>query len=168
MLFFARAMFGVLDWMARRGGLREPEGASPGSHATPQPAAGRQAHAAARRIGIRGETYAYWFLRKQGYTLVRRNFRLPGIPGEIDLIGWDGPVLAFIEVKTRTGSLASAPEEAVTPEKRRFLLRTAKQFLGRQKRSAVASRFDVVAIEEPFPGKIEVRLHKNAFGDLTH
>ncbi len=168
MFLFARAMFGVLDWMAHRGGLRKPEGASPGPNASAEPVAGRAAQWAARRTGIRGETYAYWFLRKQGYTLVRRNYRVPGMPGEIDLVGWDGPVLAFIEVKTRTGPLARAPEEAITPEKRRFLLRMAKQFLGRQKRSGVASRFDVVAIEEPSPGKIEVRLHKNAFSDLTH
>lgn len=131
-------------------------------------ASGRAGDGSARRTGIRGETYAYWFLRKQGYTLVRRNYRVPDLPGEIDLIGWDGPVLAFIEVKTRTGARARAPEEAITREKRRFLLRIARQFLGRQKRGDVSSRFDVVAIEEPSPGKIEVRLHKNAFGDRTH
>jgi putative endonuclease len=165
MSLFARAMFGVLDWLARRGGLREPEeGASGLGASVPEPGV-RPTQLNASRIGIRGETYAYWFLRNQGYTIVRRNYRLSGIPGEIDLIGWDGPVLAFVEVKTRTGAHAQAPEEAISQEKRRHLLRMAKQFLGRQRRRDVPSRFDVVAIQESAPGKIEVRLHKDAFGD---
>lgn len=158
----------MLDWMVRRGGLKEPEVIPSDRQGAHELSAGKAGQSAARRTGIRGETYAYWFLRKHGYTLVRRNYRVPGIPGEIDLIGWDGSVLAFIEVKTRTGAQARSPEEAITPEKRRFLLRMAKQFLGRQKKSDVSSRFDVVAIEEPSPGKIEVRLHKNAFAGLAH
>ena len=161
-------MFGALDWMVRRGGLREPEETPLDRQREHELSAGRAVQPTARRTGIRGETYAYWFLRRHGYTLVRRNYRVPGIPGEIDLIGWDGPVLAFIEVKTRTGAQARSPEEAITPEKQRFLLRMAKQFLGRQKKGEVSSRFDVVAIEEPSPGKIEVRLHKNAFAGLIH
>jgi len=41
-------------------------------------------------------------LRKLGYIMVKRNFRSPRCRGEIDLIGWEGDVLCFIEVKTRT------------------------------------------------------------------
>ncbi len=41
----------------------------------------------ARKRGIRGETYAYWYLRRHGYTLVARNDMVPGSKGEIDLVG---------------------------------------------------------------------------------
>ena len=61
----------------------------------------------ARRTGVRGETYAYWYLRRHGYVLVARNFTSPGMKGEIDMVGYDGPVLAFVEVKTRSATLAS-------------------------------------------------------------
>jgi hypothetical protein len=51
---------------------------------------------------VRGETYAYWYLRKQGYIFVARNYTPRGIKGEIDLVGYDGKTLAFVEVRTRT------------------------------------------------------------------
>ncbi len=53
------------------------------------------------RTGSRGEEDAYFELRKLGYVMVARNFRSPRCHGEIDLIGWEGDVLCFIEVKTR-------------------------------------------------------------------
>jgi Holliday junction resolvase-like predicted endonuclease len=40
--------------------------------------------------GARGETYAYWYLRRHGYILVARSFTYPGIKGEIDRVGYDG------------------------------------------------------------------------------
>ena len=57
----------------------------------------------ARLTGVRGETYAYWYLRRHGYILVARNYTLPGMKGEIDMVGYDGPMLAFVEVKTAPG-----------------------------------------------------------------
>ena len=35
---------------------------------------------------------ANYFLRRQGYTMLARNWRAKGRKGEIDLIGWDGNV----------------------------------------------------------------------------
>ena len=49
-------------------------------------AAGRKA----RRTGVRGETYAYWYLRRNGYVMIARNFTYRGMKGEIDLVGYDG------------------------------------------------------------------------------
>jgi Uncharacterised protein family UPF0102 len=62
-----------------------------------------------RVMGVRGETFAYWYLRRHGYVIVCRNFRAPGVKGEIDLVGFDGPVLAFVEVKTRTSKPDAPP-----------------------------------------------------------
>ncbi|MGB0035489.1 MAG: YraN family protein [Candidatus Acidiferrales bacterium] len=120
----------------------------------------------ARRTGIRGETFAYWYLRRHGYTLVARNFTSPGIKGEIDMVGYDGPVLAFVEVKTRSANDPSLPkpEEAVNWEKRRNLSRMARQFLRARRIEESACRFDILAIETRSGARPVVRLHKGAFG----
>jgi putative endonuclease len=151
MSVFARLMFGLVAFAARRG-LAEAS-------------AGQTAKRQARQTGIRGETYAYWYLRRHGYVMVARNFTVSGFKGEIDLVGYDGPVLAFVEVKARTGAgLATAkPEEAVTAEKRRRLSRMARQFLAERRITEADCRFDVLAIESPRSRPPQVRLHKGAF-----
>ena len=71
------------------------------------------------RIGVRGEDEAYFQLRRMGYVIVARNFRSPRCHGEIDLIGWEGDILCFIEVKTRTSHQVKSAEAAVDRHKRR-------------------------------------------------
>jgi putative endonuclease len=127
----------------------------------------------ARRTGIRGETYAYWYLRRCGYTLIARNYTSPGMKGEIDMVGYDGSVLAFIEVKTRSiPSIAPrdtatpnqpAPEDAVNSEKRRNLARMAQQFLRARRIESPTYRFDILAIESAEGRRPNVRLSKGAF-----
>ena len=151
----ARIVFALVEWGARRGLVAED--------ARDGPETARQS---ARRTGIRGETYAYWYLRRHGYILVARNYTAAGVPGEIDLIGYDGPTLAFIEVKTRTVDSADAPrpEDAVTHEKRRVLRRIAQRYLAERRLRDLPWRFDVLAIENRPGQRPRVRLHKGAFG----
>ncbi len=81
-----------------------------------------------QRTGTRGEENAYFHLRKMGYILVARNFRTPRCRGEIDLIGWDGNILCFIEVKTRTSHDVKPAEAAVDHHKRRELAEVAREY----------------------------------------
>ena len=76
-------MFAWVNFAARKG-LAD---------ADPEASAEAAPHQRARRTGIHGETYAYWYLRRHGYVLVARNYTVPGVKGEIDLAGYDGPVL---------------------------------------------------------------------------
>jgi putative endonuclease len=120
---------------------------------------------AARRTGIRGETYAYWYLRRHGYIFVARNFMPRGTNGEIDLIGYDGETLAFVEVRTRTlrEDLTALPELSITTDKQRVVARTAQRFLAERQVSNRPCRFDVLAIDN-HPGHSPlIRLHKDAF-----
>jgi putative endonuclease len=158
----ARLMFAFVRFGARRG---LAETVAEECSATPV----KSSKDSARRTGIHGETYAYWYLRRLGYTLVARNCTFPGFKGEIDMAGFDRPVLAFVEVKTRSvadpaagGVVLPSPEEAVDVEKRRNLVRMARQFM-RIHRIESADRFDVVAIETRSGSPPEVRLHKDAF-----
>ena len=154
MPIFARIMFSLVDWAARRG-LTDST-APPASETVKQ---------RARRTGVRGETYAYWYLRRQGYVMVARNFTYRGMKGEIDLVGYDGATVAFVEVKTRTtaGGAFGSPEEAVTHEKQEHLSRMARQFLREYRTGGASFRFDVLAIEAPPGQRPIVRLHKGAF-----
>ena len=81
------------------------------------------------QVGRRGEKAAYFYLRKRGYVMVARNFRSPRCHGEIDLIGWDGDVLCFIEVKTRTSRDVKTAEAAVDRYKRREMAEVAREYL---------------------------------------
>lgn len=148
-------MFGLVNWAARKG-LAESAAV---------PARTAESGRKARRTGVRGETYAYWYLRRHGYVMVARNFSVRGMKGEIDLVGYDGETLAFVEVKTRTGAREDfgAPEDAVTFEKKRNLTRMARQFQREYRTGSADFRFDILAIESRQGARPVVRLHKGAF-----
>jgi putative endonuclease len=96
-----RALAG-LDWVARRRGR----------------AAALPAHLA---TGIAGEDAACFYLRRKGYIVVARRWSAGNLPGDIDLIAWQGPMLCFVEVKTRTAHDATPAEVAVDSHKRTIL-----------------------------------------------
>jgi putative endonuclease len=98
-----------------------------------------------QRTGRRGEEDAYFFLRRKGYIMVARNFRSPHHRGEIDLIGWDGDVLCFVEVKTRTTRDVKPAEAAVDRDKQRSLTSVAGDYL-RHVAPSCQWRFDVVSV----------------------
>jgi len=62
---------------------------------------------------------------------VGRNYVPREVKGEIDLIGYDGETLAFVEVRTRTARVdqGALPEVSVTAEKQHLVVRTARRFL---------------------------------------
>lgn len=71
-------------------------------------------------IGRLGEDKAAEFLLKNGYKILARNYRIRG--GEMDIVAFKRGVLAFVEVKTRTGEAFGTPAQAVDEEKiKRFL-----------------------------------------------
>ena len=113
--------------------------------------------------GRRGEDAAYFYLRRLGYVMVARNWRSPRHRGELDLVGWDGDVLCFIEVKTRTTRDVKPAEAAVDDEKRRDLGAVARDFR-RRLPGEPALRFDVLTVyydtEDNSP---DITLFKNAF-----
>lgn len=97
-----------------------------------------------RELGRTGEDIACEHLRKKGYEIVERGFRL--FRGEIDVVARDGGTLVFVEVKTRGDESHGRPEESVTPAKQRQIRRIAQGYLVRNGCGDVACRFDVVAI----------------------
>ena len=143
-----------IRWKSRRG-LRDESDAVDASKRTRK-----------QRTGVRGETFAYWYLRRLGYVFVARNY-MPrgGAKGEVDLIGYDGETLTFVEVRTRTAGaqLSALPELSVTAEKQHVVARTAQRFLAERHVKDIPLRFDVLAIDNIPGSPPEVRLHKDAF-----
>ena len=113
--------------------------------------------------GIEGEDAAYFHLRRKGYIMVARRWSAGNLPGDIDLIAWQGELLCFIEVKTRTARDLSPAEIAVDSHKRHTLRRLARQYV-RQLPQAPEVRFDVMSVYLEPGRKKEFEHFENAFG----
>jgi putative endonuclease len=97
--------------------------------------------------GIDGENAAFFFLRRKGYTVVARRWSSGNLPGDLDLIAWQGPMLCFIEVKTRTAHDIAPAEIAVDSHKRHVLRRLARQYVRQlPQETAPPVRFDVLSV----------------------
>ncbi len=85
-------------------------------------------------LGQRGEQFVTGWLRREGYTILARNWR-SGASGEMDIVAQQADTVVFVEVRTRRGPLEAAIAaalESVTAAKRARLLRLAQAFLAEQ------------------------------------
>ena len=113
-------------------------------------------------FGAQGEELAYWYLRGRGFTMVARNYRHAGVGGEVDLIGWDGGTLVFVEVKTRQSAEVRQAEDAVDRDKRRHLVLAARDYR-RRARVEAPYRFDVLSVYPQASGDPLVEHFRDAF-----
>ncbi len=105
------------------------------------------------QTGNTGETIACDFLKKLGYKIIERNYRIRG--GELDIICQDGDDLVFVEVKTRNSHEYGDPAEAVTPHKIRFLIRSVQFYLNKYDLFSHPYRLDAITVDFLENGKIE-------------
>jgi putative endonuclease len=99
--------------------------------------------------GLRGERAALFELRRRGMIVVARRWTTPKLRGDIDLIGWDGDCLCFVEVKTRTARDMTPAEVAVDDTKRDMLRSLARAYLHtfpEHERKSIPVRFDIVSV----------------------
>jgi putative endonuclease len=115
--------------------------------------------------GIEGETAAFFYLRRKGYTVVARRWSSGDVAGDVDMIAWQGPMLCFIEVKTRTAHDASPAEIAVDSHKRNTLRRLARRYLRHLPlQTTPPFRFDVLSVYIVPSEKKEFQHFEGAFG----
>lgn len=110
-----------------------------------------------KTVGDKGEDIACDFLKKQGYKILERNFRIRG--GEIDIVAKDKNYLVFVEVKTRYSYDYGLPVESITPWKIKYLLKTAQFYLLKVKWGDGPYRLDFVGVDfmdNPDQPKIEL------------
>lgn len=111
-------------------------------------------------LGRAGEDATARFYARAGYEILDRNYRSGR--GEIDLVAARGPMVAFVEVKTRRDDAYGAPCEAVGWDKQRRLRQLAARWLAHRKPGPVEVRFDVVSVIVR-NGRLELDCIENAF-----
>jgi len=123
-------------------------------------------------LGRRGEQFALEYLKhRHGYRIVAQNFSIPlgrnlgNVPvvGEIDIIGYDGDTLAFVEVKTRSSEEIATAAAALDRPKQRTIARTAHAYRRLLRLNEVNFRFDLVTVVFGDSGSPAITLHKGYF-----
>ena len=101
--------------------------------------------------GKLGEDLAVQYLKKNGFKILDRNFRIRG--GEIDIVALDPSMgsrqetLVFIEVKTRKSDEFGTPLESITPWKMRALIKAAEFYKHTHNNLPDLMRIDAVSVE---------------------
>jgi len=111
-------------------------------------------------FGETGERIAERWLKRHGWRIMQRRFRSGH--RDIDLIAEKDDVVAFVEVKARSGTEFGDPIEAVNWRKRRELTRSAQVWISRHGRPSDSYRFDVIGVLVGSDGA-RVRHVENAF-----
>ena len=108
-------------------------------------------------LGRRGEALAAAYLDQLGFQIVAANFTVPIgrnrndalVHVEIDLVAYDGPVLCFVEVKTRASDWFAPPEANVDLRKQRQVTRAARVYRRIFGILDDPYRFDVISVVLP-------------------
>src|SRR3989344_3887462 len=97
-------------------------------------------------FGNWAEDYVAQYLASRGYRVIESNYRKPW--GEIDIITKKQGVLIFFEVKaSKDVAVGFEPENRVSPEKLRRLMRAIQTYLAAKKYPPDQDRqIDVVAL----------------------
>lgn len=106
----------------------------------------------ARLLGQWGEDRVAEKLRRNGWTIVARNFRCR--MGELDLVAKNESFLVFVEVKLRKDDRFGSACEAVTASKQRKL-RAAAQYYLMSHPTRLQPRFDVAEVYAPQGARTE-------------
>jgi putative endonuclease len=115
--------------------------------------------------GIEGENAAFFYLRRKGYTVVARRWSAGNLPGDLDLIAWQGLMLCFVEVKTRAAHDIAPAEVRVDSHKRTVLRRLARQYVRQlPQETAPPVRFDVLSVYLVPGEKKEFHHFEGSFG----
>ena len=94
-------------------------------------------------LGRDGEELAAQLLKKKGYRIIERNWKLGDL--ETDIIAQKGDIIAFVEVKTRSEGTITPPEKAVDKLRKQRLIAGAQAYL-RKNQLDNPWRMDIISI----------------------
>ena len=104
-----------------------------------------------RIVGNLGEEEAVKHLKKNGYNIIERNYRLK--TGEIDIIATIDDFLVFVEVKLRVSDRFGRPADAVGRNKINKIVKTSLHYMQKNNSFDKMVRYDVIEI---------------SFGEINH
>ena len=107
-----------------------------------------------------GEELARRHLESKGYRILEANWRYSR--AEVDIIAMDGPILVFVEVKTRATDAFGRPEDFVNRKKEKLLAMAAAAYMDSIGHDWEV-RFDVISILYRHEADFEVQHLKDAF-----
>jgi putative endonuclease len=114
-----------------------------------------------QELGKLGEKLAKQYLESKNYQIIDQNYK--NYFGEIDLIAKEGNFFVFVEVKTRLKNTFGRPEESITRQKQKKLIRISGQYLLENKIDPENYRIDSIAIEvDEISHQAKIRHLKNA------
>lgn len=94
--------------------------------------------------GKYGEKLAADYLKKHGYKILERNYKVSC--GEIDIIASKDGRISFIEVKSRWTLANGMPSEAVNLARQRRYVNVANSYIAKIGYPDVDYRFDVIEV----------------------
>lgn len=115
-----------------------------------------------KMLGRQGEEIAARYLEKNGFKLLRKNYRCR--LGEIDLIAMDRDFLVFVEVRSKSGDEYGEGYESLVNKKLSKLRQVAWYYLKAEGKTKMNCRFDVVSVRFDRDGEVQRIEHiENAF-----
>lgn len=115
-------------------------------------------------IGKQGEILAQQYITTAGYKIIATNWRKHRC--EVDIIALHHHFLCFVEVKTRTHSMAGNPRDAVNRNKQQELIKAANLFL-EEFPEDYEVRFDVVEIILNLGNQPKINIIQDAFNAVS-
>lgn len=109
--------------------------------------------------GIAGEKIALEHLIKLGYKILEKNWRHQHL--EIDIIACINNTLVVVEVKLRANDFYGNPEEFVTKNKQKKLIKAADFYI-KENNIFWETRFDIISIIEN-PNELKIDHIEGAF-----
>lgn len=111
-------------------------------------------------VGQEGENLATSYLQQKGYKILEQNWRFSR--AEIDIIAMDGPIMVFVEVKTRSYDYYGRPEDSVDRKKEKLIADAGAAYM-RKSHHEWEIRFDIISIILPKTGEPSIDHFMDAF-----
>jgi putative endonuclease len=95
-------------------------------------------------LGKMGEQLATEHLKKNGYSILARNYKITAI-AEVDIVASKDEHIIFVEVKTRESDYLNDPALMVPMKKQRQIIKAADEYV-KEHEVDLPWRFDIISI----------------------
>lgn len=112
-----------------------------------------------QELGKKGEEIAAFFLVKNGYKILHRNWHFGH--KELDIVATLNELLVVVEVKTRWTNYWEEPKESVRRKKQKFIIDATEEYVQKYNIN-LDVQFDIISIVL-LDGKYEIEHIQDAF-----